>query len=90
MIKPSSSILIIYAHAYFGKGAVLSDMRRKEEALQAYGQAVIIDPNYAKAFSNKGTVLYDLGRKKRYKHLLFSQLERCHAGGIGVQIASSK
>ena len=46
------------------EGATLSDLRRYEEALAAYDQAIRLDPNFAYAYNNKGYVLRDL---KRYK-----------------------
>ena len=46
------------------EGNALSDLKRYEEALAAYEQAIRLDPNYAYAYNNKGDVLREL---KRYK-----------------------
>ena len=45
-----------------GQGDVLYNQQRYEEALEAYEQAIRLDPNNAKAYTGKGNVLYNLER----------------------------
>ena len=51
-----------FASAYNGKGNALSDLKRYQEALAAYEQAIRLDPNYANAYNNKGHILKKLNR----------------------------
>jgi tetratricopeptide (TPR) repeat protein len=44
------------------KGNDLRANSQYQEALDAYNQALSLDPNYGEAWNNKGNVLYDLGR----------------------------
>ena len=46
------------------EGVTLSELKRYEEALAAYEQAIRLDPNFAYAYENKGDVLRDLKRFK--------------------------
>lgn len=43
-------------------GAALRDLRRYEEALEAFGRALSLKPDYAAAMINRGNTLRDLGR----------------------------
>ena len=43
------------------------NLKRYEEAIAAYEQAIRLDPNYASAYNNKGTALNDL---KRYEEAI--------------------
>ncbi len=45
------------------EGNTLSNLKRYEEALAAYDQAIRLDPNYAVAYNNKGLALERLGKK---------------------------
>src|SRR5260370_21566426 len=44
------------------EGNVLENLKRDEEALAAYEQAIRLDPNDADAYNNKGNALYTLNR----------------------------
>jgi tetratricopeptide (TPR) repeat protein len=50
------------AKAWMDKGFELEWGDRYEETLQAFGQAIRIDPDNASAYSRKGIILVDLGR----------------------------
>ncbi len=52
---------------YCGKGDVLYDLERFEEALDTYEKALQLDPHYFSAFKGKGNALYKL---KRYNDAL--------------------
>jgi len=56
-----------FAYAWHGKGNVLADLKRHEEALAAYDEAIKRDPEYAYPWHDKGNVLGDL---KRYDEAL--------------------
>ena len=43
---------------------MLYNMQRYQEALEAYEQAIRLDPQYAYAYSNKAVVLAKLRRKR--------------------------
>jgi tetratricopeptide (TPR) repeat protein len=45
----------------------LFELKRYQEALEAYDQAIHLDPNYAMTYNNKGT---SLNRLKRYEEAL--------------------
>ena len=49
------------------EGNNLQDLKRFDEALVAYDQAIRLDPNYAEAYLGRGNVLFDL---KRYDEAL--------------------
>jgi len=44
------------------RGSVLRSLKRYEEALAAYDEALAVDPSYAEALSNRGNVLQELNR----------------------------
>jgi tetratricopeptide (TPR) repeat protein len=46
------------------EGNALWGLKRYEEALAAYEQALRLDPNFAFAYNNKGIILEHLGRKR--------------------------
>src|SRR5258708_11163723 len=46
------------------EGNTLSGLKRYQEALVAYEQAIRLDPNYAPAYNNKGLALEALGKNK--------------------------
>ncbi len=50
-----------YANAYNNKGYALSDVGKKEEAIECYNLAIKLNPNYAIAYNNKGRALSALG-----------------------------
>jgi tetratricopeptide (TPR) repeat protein len=52
---------------WLNEGVDLYNLKRYDEALAAYEQAIRLDPNYALAYYNKGNALYDL---KRYDEAL--------------------
>jgi tetratricopeptide (TPR) repeat protein len=49
---------------WIDEGNALEDLKRYDEALAAYEQAIRLDPNYALAYNNTGNALEDL---KRYE-----------------------
>src|SRR5260370_19111528 len=49
------------------EGAILMNLRRYEEALAAYEQAIRLDPNFARAYNGKGLTLNSL---KRYEEAI--------------------
>jgi tetratricopeptide (TPR) repeat protein len=51
------------------EGIALYELKRYEEALTAYEQAVRLDPNFAEPYSSKGALLCEL---KRYREALAS------------------
>ncbi len=51
------------------EGIALYNLKRYEEALAAYDQAIRLDPNYAYAYYDKGLSLYNL---KRYEEALIA------------------
>ncbi len=55
------------AQEWMKEGNALRDLKRYEEAIVAYEQAIRLDPNYALAYYNKGNALGDL---KRYEEAL--------------------
>jgi tetratricopeptide (TPR) repeat protein len=60
----SRTIKDLLKEEWFKEGTTLHDLKRYEEALAAYEQAIRLDPNLALAYSNKGFALYGL---KRYQ-----------------------
>jgi len=65
--KETPSVPLKTKEQWVEEGNALSDLKRYEEALAAYEQAIRLDPNYAKAYYNIGVALYDL---KRYEEAL--------------------
>lgn len=49
----------------YGKGVVLSNSGRYEEALQAYDKAIELKPDFSSAWLNKGNALGKLGRYEK-------------------------
>jgi superkiller protein 3 len=45
------------------EGIALNDLKRYEEAIAAYDQAIRLDPTFAMAYNNKGNTLERLGKK---------------------------
>jgi superkiller protein 3 len=65
-----------YAKAWYNKGIALYNLRKYDEAIASYDEAIRVDSNYAKAWYNKGLALDNIGKheeaKKSYdkaKHL---------------------
>ena len=52
---------------WLDEGKAFHNLKRSEEALSAYDQAIRLDPNYARAYAHKGWALNDL---KRYEEAL--------------------
>ena len=50
------------ARVWFNKGRDLDDLGEYDEAIEAYDEAIRLNPNYAKAWFNKGLSLDDLGK----------------------------
>jgi tetratricopeptide (TPR) repeat protein len=48
--------------AWTNLGVILDDMKRFDEAEEAYKRAIEIDPDYAQAWYNLGVLLYDMKR----------------------------
>ena len=61
------SISLKTKEEWLEEGDVLYNLKRYEEALVAYEQAIRLDPNYVLAYDNKGDALY---RLKRYEEAL--------------------
>ncbi|MFN3466804.1 MAG: tetratricopeptide repeat protein [Candidatus Brocadiales bacterium] len=53
--------------AWDGKGMVLGNLRRPQEAIQAHDRAIKLDQAFARAWNNKGVAL---GELKRYEEAL--------------------
>jgi tetratricopeptide (TPR) repeat protein len=53
-------------HAAFANDLGVVEIRREnyEEALKAFNQSIVLDPEYERAFFNKGTVLSQLDKRK--------------------------
>ncbi len=49
---------------WIDEGIALRDLKRYEEAIAAYDQAIRLDPNYATAYINKGNALNNLKRSE--------------------------
>src|SRR5262249_2489492 len=69
--------------AVYSRGVVLHDLRRLDEALASYNQAIALKPNFVDAFSNRGVTL---GELKRHDEALASYdqaiaLKRDYADG---------
>ncbi|MEO9028848.1 MAG: tetratricopeptide repeat protein [Ktedonobacteraceae bacterium] len=52
---------------WLNEGNALYNLKRYEEALDAYNRAIALDPNFANAYNNKGAALNGL---KRYEEAL--------------------
>ena len=52
---------------WFNEGNTLENLKRYDEALAAYEQAIRLDPNYASAYHNKGVALDNLGKSREAK-----------------------
>ncbi len=63
------------ADACNGKGKVLNALKRYDEALAAYRQAIRLDFNYAPAYAGKGTTLTNL---ERYSEALLAFKQAIH------------
>src|SRR5260370_689078 len=63
----SRTIKDLLKEEWFKEGTTLHDLKRYEEALAAFEQAIRLDSNYAHAHYNKGYTLNDL---KRYEEAL--------------------
>ena len=63
------------AQQWLNEGDVLYDLRRYQEALAAYEQAIHLDPNDAVAYMNKGYALHDL---ERYQEALAAYEQAIH------------
>ena len=55
------------AQEWFKEGNALDNLKRYEEAIAAYDQAIRLNPNYAVAYNNKGLALHNL---KRYEEAI--------------------
>src|SRR5947199_1896545 len=64
------------AFTHSGKGAYLTILKRDEEALECYQQAININPHYAGAYLAKANALYAL---KRYEEALDAYEEALNA-----------
>lgn len=51
-----------YHKPWYGRGNVLFDLGRLEEAIASYNKALEIKPDYHEAWNNRGVILYNLGR----------------------------
>ena len=49
------------ADVYYFLGLTLFSMEKKEEAIENYKNAILIDPNHATAYASLGAVLFTLG-----------------------------
>ncbi|HWS85187.1 MAG TPA: TIR domain-containing protein [Ktedonobacteraceae bacterium] len=57
-------IILLKKEERLGKGLALANLKRYNEALTAYEQALRLDPSYALAWHGKGFALEKLGRSK--------------------------
>ena len=76
-------------------GNTLLDLDRKEEAIEAYQKAIMLDPENATPYNGLGSVLSDLGRKEEvvdiYKKLI--QIEPGNAefhNNLGIMLCNIK
>ncbi len=60
---------------WYDQGVLLNELGRKEEAEDAYRQALKADPKYAQAWSNLGVLLDDQGRKEEAEDAYRQALE---------------
>jgi len=60
--QPKSKINRKDADTWMGKGNVLSDQGKYDQALQAYEKSIELDPKYAYPWNGKGNVLSDQGK----------------------------
>ena len=66
-LKRRSHSIPEFAYPWNGKGNVLYDQKRYDEALEAYEKALALDPEFAYPWNGKGVVLFD---QKRYDEAL--------------------
>jgi tetratricopeptide (TPR) repeat protein len=52
---------------WLNEGFALDELKRYDEAIAAYEQAIRLDPNYASAYHNKGVALDKLGKSREAK-----------------------
>ena len=50
-----------YVYAYNGRGNVLDDMGRYDEAIASYNKAIQLDPNYTYPYNGRGVSYYNKG-----------------------------
>ena len=60
--QPKSKINREDADTWMGKGTVLRDQGKYDQALQAYEKSIELDPKFAYPWYGKGTVLRDQGK----------------------------
>jgi tetratricopeptide (TPR) repeat protein len=53
-----------HANTHANRGVALSALRRHDEALDAYDQAIALQPGHADAYANRGNALSELGRQQ--------------------------
>jgi len=51
-----------HVEAFINRGATFEELKRFEDALASYGEAIRLKPDYAEVFSNRGNVLRELRR----------------------------
>ncbi|MDR1069510.1 MAG: tetratricopeptide repeat protein [Gracilibacteraceae bacterium] len=64
-----------YADAWNLKGLVLENLRRYDEAVVAFTEAIRLDPNHQVAYGNMADVMTKLGRNEQAVELLTKQIE---------------
>jgi Flp pilus assembly protein TadD len=63
------------SHAYYGKGAALTQMHQYEQALAEFDKAIALDRRNGKAWHNKGYALHKLGREDEAMQCIKSKYE---------------
>ena len=72
--SPSSSNARVAAAAHLSRGLVLERTGHREEAVDAYGHAVRLNPDDPEAQTRLGLVLRELGRDEEANHAFLSAL----------------
>ena len=76
-----------YVLAWRMKGLTLHALKRYEEALTAYKQAISLDPTDVQAYIGKGDILYDL---KRYEEALLIYEQAIHLEPTSAEAYNGK
>lgn len=76
-----------FAYAYYNAGIVLTAMKRTQEALAAYDEAIRLEPALAEAYFNRALLLMEGASSEADRARAFADLSR--AGELGIPQAYS-